>query len=369
MKLMSLVSTRTNVDGILADFERQLDRFEMKALIVFSSTMVEPVSLNKALKDRFPSVELFGCTTAGELTSGRMLRNAVVGMAFGPDILEDLHVELIGEAALASGPDVVFKAFEEHFGSPVSALDHEKYLGIILIDGMSGAEESIMDVIGNKTDITVIGGSAGDDRRFEKTWVFANGEAVDNGAVFAILKLRDGFDIIKTQSFCALDKVLHVTKVKEGTREVVEFNGKPAAAAYAEALGVPLEKLPDRFMSHPVGLVLEGGEIYVRSPQQLHAGNVLFYCAIPEGMDVSILESTNILADTAAAIAAKKAEMGGISGILSFNCILRTLELEQRGETGAYGALFSDIPTAGFSTYGEELIGHINQTATMVAFR
>jgi hypothetical protein len=61
--------------------------------------------------------------------------------------------------------------------------------------------------------------------------------------------------------------------------------------------------------------------------------------------------------------------MGNISGIVNFNCILRTLELEQKMLTGKYGELFTDIPTIGFSTYGEQYIGHVNQTATILAFK
>ena len=59
--------------------------------------------------------------------------------------------------------------------------------------------------------------------------------------------------------------------------------------------------------------------------------------------------------------------MGSISALINFHCILRTLELEQKGLMAEYGKIFS-IPTIGFSTYGEEYIGHINQTSTMLAF-
>ena len=65
----------------------------------------------------------------------------------------------------------------------------------------------------------------------------------------------------------------------------------------------------------------------------------------------------------------KKKEIGNVSGIINFHCILRTLELEQKGQEEEYGKIFSDIPTIGFSTYGEIYMGHVNQTSTMLIFR
>jgi hypothetical protein len=88
-----------------------------------------------------------------------------------------------------------------------------------------------------------------------------------------------------------------------------------------------------------------------------------------EGMELSILESTNIINDTKKAIEDVKSKLGSISGIINFNCILRTLELGQKQLKQDYGKLFSDIPTVGFSTYGEQFIGHVNQTATMLVFK
>jgi hypothetical protein len=156
--------------------------------------------------------------------------------------------------------------------------------------------------------------------------------------------------------------------VDKAAREIIEFNGKPAAIAYAETLGVKPDQLADQFMAHPLGLMV-GGEPFVRSPQQVVGQSVRFYCGVDEGMKLAVLHSTGIVEDTASALKKALDRNPGTKGLLNFNCILRTLELEAKGQTDACGKVFAGVPTAVFSTYGEEYIGHINQTATMLLFR
>jgi hypothetical protein len=121
-------------------------------------------------------------------------------------------------------------------------------------------------------------------------------------------------------------------------------------------------------MHNPVGILFEG-DPFVRSPQQIKGDSMLFYCGVKEGIELTLLESTDIISDTKNALEKTRSELGSISGIINFNCILRTLELREKGITAAYGELFTDYPTIGFSTYGEQFIGHMNQTATMLVFR
>ncbi|MFX4971212.1 FIST N-terminal domain-containing protein, partial [Acinetobacter baumannii] len=50
--------------------------------------------------------------------------------------------------------------------------------GILLIDGMCQREEAVMSAIYTSLeDIPVVGGSAGDGLRFERSWVFYDGKA------------------------------------------------------------------------------------------------------------------------------------------------------------------------------------------------
>jgi hypothetical protein len=86
-------------------------------------------------------------------------------------------------------------------------------------------------------------------------------------------------------------------------------------------------------------------------------------------MELSLLESTDIIASTNQSLDAARAMLGGISAAINFNCILRTLELNQKFFTGEYGKMFEGVPTVIFSTYGEQYIGQANQTATLLVFR
>ena len=203
---------------------------------------------------------------------------------------------------------------------------------MILVDGLQSAEEKLMMKIGDLTDIPFIGGSAGDNLAFRKTFVYTGGKSYTDAAVIAVLKLKKGFDIIKTQSFRLMNKTLTATKVDEAVRTVLEFDGRPAVEAYASALGIGPAEVAANFMNHPLGLMTGAGEPYVRSPQQVKGSAIAFFCAIKEGMELNLLESTDIVADTQKAVTRAVTSNGSVAGMINFNCILRTLELEQKNQ-------------------------------------
>ncbi|HEX2987574.1 MAG TPA: FIST N-terminal domain-containing protein [Chloroflexota bacterium] len=360
-------STKDTVSAAVEELATKLAGVGPKAVLYFASPVYDPHTLSAAVQTAFGDAVTIGCTTAGEIVSGHMLKHSIVAMAFGADCVEDIAVEVVERVREENRVPAALANLGKKFGTPMRRMEFEKYVGIILVDGLSGSEERLMDTIGDLTDVRFIGGSAGDDVRFEATYVFVNGRALSDAAVLALIKPSARFDIIKTQSFVPTAKQLVATKVDTATRTVLEFDNMPATKAYAKAVGVEVKDVANSFMQHPLGL-MAGDEPFVRSPQQVKGDSIVFYCNVLEGMSLSILDSTDLIADTRKAIEDKEKEFGKIAALLNFNCILRTLELEALGRTEDYGRLFSTIPTVGFSTYGEQLFGHINQTATMLVF-
>ncbi len=368
MHINTAFSTQDTAEASVKELAEGLAAFSPKLVLFFASTKYAPDNIARLMQDAFPESQVFGCSTAGEIVSGQMFDNGIVAMAFSTWAIMDLNIQVVedlqDEQALAGA----FSAFENHFKTPMAEIDPAKHVGIILIDGLAGAEETFIENIGDLTNVAFIGGSAGDDLKFAATYVYANGKSYQNAAILAMLKPGVDFTFIKTQSFRDLGQPLEVTKADESCREVIEFNDQPAAIAYAAAVGTSVDKAPASFIKHPVGLVIDD-EPYVRSPQQIKGTSLLFYCGVMEGMELTLLESTDMLKDTKLAIDQAADELGGISGIINFNCILRTLELKEKKLTQEYGDLFSAVPTIGFSTYGEQYLGHINQTATMLVFK
>lgn len=361
-------SKKSAAEGVVADLKAQIGTFKPKLLIYFASPIYDPVAIASLMKQSFPSSKLIGCTTAGEIVSGKMLTESVVAMGIGDDVVEDVAVEVLEGIKTTLNVQEAYSALSGHFKASEQPLQMHEYIGIILIDGLSGAEERLMEKIGDLTDLTFIGGSAGDNLKFAKTHVFHDGKAQSDAAVLALLKLKRGYDTIKTQSFVTTGRKLVATDVDEATRRVMSFNHQPAVAAYAQLVGVPEEKAADQFMSHPLGLMM-GTEPYIRSPQRLEGKDFVFYCNVKKGMELELMSATDIVGDTRKAVMDKQRQLGSIAGIIDFHCILRTLELREKKLTDLYGAIFTDIPTVGFSTYGEEYIGHINQTSTMLVFK
>ncbi len=333
-------------------------------IVYFATSKLEHEELGRELGAAFAGTPSIGCTTSGELAGDRMLKGTVVAAAFEADIIESARVALVRD--MTSEEHV--KSALEHLipgGDPLHPTTH---IGLALHDGLSLNEERVMATLSTLSNVPFVGGSAGDDLAFKATRVFANFVPISGASALCVLKPTRGYRILKTQSFDVLDDVLAVTEADEATRTVHSFNGRPAAEEYARLVGVPLSDLPTRFFKNPLGLVTASGEPFVRSPMQVQGPSVVFYCQIKEGMQLRLLSSRDIVADTARDLEAAASEMRGVRAVLNFHCILRTLELEERGQTAAYGRVFAKYPMVGFSTYGESYIGHINQTSTMVLF-
>jgi len=367
VKIKNVFAENQTLERSIETIKSGFAGFEPKILIFFASSVFEGAAVSAAISGAFPGAMVFGCSTSGEITSGKMMNNSISAMGFSREAVGDVCVQVVEDISGNMDVERAFTAFEQHFGVSMHDMDPGRYVGIMLVDGLCGKEENLIDHIGDLTMVNFIGGSAGDDLRFRETHVYASGKSYTNSAVLALVRPLLPFLCLKTQSFSPMDKRLVVTSANEAGREVISFDGKPAAQAYAEALGVPLGDVSKHFMHNPLGLLVDGVP-YVRSPQRVRNGSMIFYCGVKEGMELSILESTDIIADTRAALEEAQKQIGPLSGVINFNCILRTLELEQWGLTGKYGELFSDVPTAGLSTYGEQFIGHINQTATMLVF-
>ncbi len=368
MKVKIVYSTQETVDKIVSDLKAQLKDFDYNLVQFYASSNINPEELSKKLHEALGGVPTFGCTTSGEIVSGQMLDNSVVLMAMSPAIVADCKIEILENISTYKlVVDNAFESFKNHFGEDLATLNPHSHVGFVMTDGLSKKEEFVNERIGDLTNIAFVGGSAGDDLKFKTTYVFANGKTYTDAAVVCLIKSNVKFDILKTQSFKSVNKKLTVTEIDEPNRRVVKFNGKPALDEYLEATGSTKNNLNQTFSKNPVGLDI-GGDFLVRSPRVAEGTDMLFYCSVKQGMNLDLLEAQNIVEDTKRALDSKLKEFGKVTALINFNCILRTLELKAKNQTQAYADLFKDIPTVGFTTYGESYIGHINQTSVILLF-
>lgn len=371
MNIKTAYTSHVSISQAVEDLRGQLSGLDAHLILFFASSTYDPVMISAQMQETFSKSQVMGCTTSGEIVSGKMLDNSIVAMAFNKSMISEAHFTVMEN--IIEDEKVVDKAFDtfsKQVGTSMDQLNPSQYVGLVLIDGLSGCEEKINERIGDLTSITFIGGSTGDDLRFERTYVYAHGKAYANAALLILLKPAKGFDILKTQSFRDSGKVLVVTEHDETKREISQFNHQPATKAYADALGLEHDTLlVDHMFKNPLGLMLGENEPFVRSPRVIEGDHILFYCNVKSGMELHLLHSTDIIEDTKLALEKKKQQLGNIGAIINFNCILRTLDLKQQGRTQPYADIFQTIPTVGFSTYGESYIGHINQTATMLLLK
>ena len=355
-----------DVVAAVESIKEQLSGIDACMILYFASPSYPTAAISKEMAAAFAGIHTVGCTTAGEMVSCKMGQDSIVAMAWHKAALKYLKIEVLEN--IHTDADVVakaFQSFEKSLGKPMKDLNPEQYVGMIMIDGLSGCEEKLNDQLGNLTNVPFVGGSAGDNFKFQTTWLFADGKAYTDAAVLLLMEPANGYSILKTQSFTTTDKKLTPTKVDENRRMIIEFDGKPATEAYADVLNISIDELAKTLGKHPVGLLFDEDNFFVRSPMKIEGTSIIFYCSVKEGLELTVLVSDDIVAATRADLQ----KCGELQAVVDFNCCLRTSELNKKNQLKEYSEIFREVPAIGFATYGESFIGHINQTSTMLLLK
>jgi hypothetical protein len=359
-------------DALVAALLQGLGSSVATAVLYFASSHHDPGDLAAPIAAAFPEAAVIGCSTAGEFTDQVMTTGGLSAVALPYGILTGA-VAALGDLAggVAEGAWSAVQALEASLEVPLRRLDPTVHLGFALLDGLGQVEEAVTEVIGNAAPLLdVVGGSAGDDLAFRRTWVAVGEHVSYRGAALMVCQSGVPFSVVKAASFAPTGVRLRVTDADPATRAVRSFDGAPAAAAYAAALGLPPDQLDGRlWLQHPVGLMIDGRP-WVRSPQAVMAdGTMVFHAQLLPGTTVEILRPTDLVADTRAEVARARAALRGRgSGAVVFNSVLRRLEIDARQAGPAFLSSFGGLPLAGFNTYGETWQGHINQSLTGVVF-
>lgn len=364
-------SNSPNAEQAVPALMSQLKEPHDKVILVmfFASVCYDFNLLSKLIKEQFPSAEVVGCSTSGEISDHGFTKNSIVLTTMIDDRTKVKGV-IIKEGAkypIIQKDDILgaMKAC-----SILPGGRHEDSFAITFINGLCNAEECILSLLYSligDDKFKVLGGSAGDDLKFNMTYASLNGETVTDGGVVVFVKTGRNFTIVKENIFKASGRKVVFTKVDTNNRKLIEINGRPATSEYAKIVGISEAKIGDASLMNPLGRQF-GDNIFISSIAGVNPDKSFnMYCRCMPNTKVDILEIGDVKSIMNQTCDAIDSEIPRPGFVFFINCILRTLAFESTDEgkylTDLYKRRYNKV--AGFSSYGEQ-IDKVNSNQTLV---
>ncbi|HCH23976.1 MAG TPA: GfdT protein [Oceanospirillaceae bacterium] len=372
MSIISASSYHPNTATAVTEISRRFAHCGPGLLLFFCSSHYNLSQLGEQFNHALPGTQVVGCTSAGELSPQGYAQNSITAIYF-PNTASVSACALIQDMAnfsLLQSQELVDGLLNQLHQSQVAPITDNTF-AITLLDGLSIHEEQLLQVLNTSLgQIPLLGGSAGDDLHFEHTEIYYQGEFYQHAAVLLLVNTRHAFAPFSHHHLQAKHEKLVVTDANAGQRRVYELNGLPAAQEYARICGLEVCQLSTiQFALHPLTVKM-GDQYYARSVQQVHTDlSLSFYSAIEIGVVLTDAQPHDIVTQTQAWLGALEQQVGPPELVLAFDCIFRSLEINQRQLQPAMNTLLNSYQVAGFSTYGEQVGGcHLNHTLTGIYF-
>ncbi|GAB6075219.1 sensor domain-containing diguanylate cyclase [Desulfurobacterium crinifex] len=318
-------------------------------------------SIQKEITRVFPEASIIGVSTAGAIANGEIVEK---GCVLSVTQFDRTNVKI----ALSAEEDSFQRGVE--IAKYVNSSFPKAKLMISFTDGIfTNGEDFLKGIQSVDSDITVTGGMAGDNLKFEKTYVFTDKEILDRGTVCAIL---EGENLKYETDYCfgwkPIGRTFTITKVEDN--RVYEIEGVPALDFYASYLGKEVVSfMPNISLAFPLiieknGIPVARACIRVNKDKSLSFGGNF---SQGEQVRFGIGLPPQILKECKDKLKIK--DMFKPQCIFVFSCAARKSIMSSYIKKEIN--LFSPYPVAGFFTYGE-FFSHngkkefLNQTATIL---
>ena len=330
-------------------------------IVVFSTVSYDQKAVVDGVKSVAKEIPLVGCSDAGEITTEGPVSKHVAVMALRTQDID----WAVGVGRGASKDS--FQAGKEAAEEAVRKAKDPLSLFIVLLDGLAengaAAVRGAQEVLGKS--FPIIGGSAGDDFLFQKTYEYYDGEVLTDSMIGIGLSGKLSFGVGVKHGWEPVGLPMKVTKAQGA--KLIEVNNRPALSLYEDYFGRRAEELikePIAKMAYtyPLGMSVEGShEFLIRDVVIANEkGEINCAAEIPEGSEIRLMIGDTDKAIKAAREAAENAlaQLKGASpkAIFVFNCVARykLLGSKIKEEIDAIQkVLGKDVPLIGFYTYGE----------------
>lgn len=307
------------------------------------------------LRARFPQARIIGCSTAGEISEGRVLDDSLHATAiqFEKTRCEVRSVRIDDAAQSEAAGERLVRDLPPGPLAHVFVLSNGQHVnGSALIRGMTRALPP---------GVTVTGGLAGDGDRFKRTLIFDEGEArPDLVAAVALYgdAIRVGYGSMGGWDPFGPER--EVTGVAGNV--LTQLDGQPALDLYERYLGEHAAGLPATGLLFPLSVRTSDGRSFVRTILSIdrERRTLTFAGDIPPGSYARLMKANfDRLVDGAhgAAMTSQVPLRGPAPQIaILISCVGRKLVLRQRTEEeveAVRNVLGMDTIVTGFYSYGE----------------
>jgi hypothetical protein len=359
----------------------QLGDGRPELIFAYASVRYDLPAVVSAINEATDGAPLVGASASGQIHDGELtgpepsvsvLALSGAGYRFGVGYADAAAADpikagrdLARSARAAAGPQ----------RSPHEAL-------VLMSDGLMPGQQELLNGVYRVTGfaVPVVGGTAGDDRQLNKTFVFCGDRVLTDAAVAVWIGSEKPMHVVSGHGWAPTGLPMVVTSV-DGTH-VREIAGRPALEVYQEnfryenpELEMKDERASGYHSAHAFGVIQPDGSVLIRAAFVDAEGDLRTFTPLPPFAAVQVVSSrADDLLDVGADTISAAVSENDLDVVLVFSCVARydilgdrSHEEPRRLQDAARGAR-----TFGFYTYGEfarttSVAGYHNATVAALA--